>query len=136
MSFENIKKEFSSIESWEDRYKLLIQKGKKLKNMPDKYKTDQYKVKGCQSQVWLYPELANGTVNFLADSDSTLVRGIVALLLEMYSGLRAKEILTIDEGQLKEIGITDHLSMNRSNGLASMVKQIKMYAFAYQFKES
>lgn len=136
MSFESIKKEFNSFSNWEDKYKLIIEKGRGLHPLPTGLNLEDYKVKGCQSQVWLYPTFERGIVKFYGDSDATLVRGIVAILLELYSNKTPREILSIDAGCLAEIGITDHLSMSRSNGLASMVKQIKMYAYAYSHMEA
>lgn len=132
MSFEKIKKEFNNFSSWKDKYKLIIEKGRGLHPMPAGINLDDYRVKGCQSQVWLYPTFEKGIIKFYGDSDATIVRGIVSILLELYSNKTPKEILSLDARCLAEIGITDHLSMSRSNGLASMIKQIKMYAYAYQ----
>jgi cysteine desulfuration protein SufE len=98
--------------------------------MNDDLKIDKYKVKGCQSQVWLFPVLKEGKVYFQADSDAMLVKGIISVLLKVYSGQSADDILAHEPSFLNELGITQHLSMNRSNGLASMMKQIKMYALA------
>lgn len=117
---------------WEDRYKELIQVGREMATYPEEFREEKFKVRGCQSQVWLHPHLKDGRVFFDADSDALLVKGIVGLLVQVYSGAAPAEILT-DKGEfLKEIGITEHLSMNRTNGLASMMKQIQMYALVYQ----
>ncbi|MBC77619.1 MAG: Fe-S metabolism protein SufE [Halobacteriovoraceae bacterium] len=129
---EQIIERFNQYSDWEDRYRELIKTGKSLNELDESQKIDKFKVRGCQSQVWLVPELKDGKVLFKADSDAVLVKGIVALLVEAYSGLTPEEITSQDTGFLKEIGITEHLSMNRTNGLANMVKQIKMYAIAFQ----
>lgn len=129
---EQIIDRFNKYSDWEDRYRELIKTGKSLTDLDESQKIDKFKVRGCQSQVWLVPELRDGKVLFKADSDAVLVKGIVALLVEAYSGLTPEEITAQDTGFLKEIGITEHLSMNRTNGLANMVKQIKMYAMAFQ----
>lgn len=123
---------FNQFSSWEDRYREIIKIGKNLSSIDDSLKQEKFRVKGCQSQVWLVPELRDGKVYFQADSDAMLVKGIVALLVEIYSGEKADDILSNKPDFLSEIGITDHLSMNRSNGLASMIKQIQMYALVYQ----
>tara|TARA_B100001971_G_C18267292_1_gene594538 strand:+ start:2196 stop:2654 length:459 start_codon:yes stop_codon:yes gene_type:complete len=129
---EQIIDRFNKYSDWEDRYRELIKTGKSLTDLDESQKIDKFKVRGCQSQVWLVPELKDGKVLFKADSDAVLVKGIVALLVEAYSGLTPEEITAQDTGFLREIGITEHLSMNRTNGLANMVKQIKMYAMAFQ----
>lgn len=134
MSIENSIKEiestFSQSKDWEDKYRQIIKYGKDLAEMKEELKVDKYKVKGCQSQVWLFPELKEGKVFFQADSDAMLVKGIISVLLKVYSGQTPDDILKHEPSFLNELGITQHLSMNRSNGLASMMKQIKMYALA------
>jgi cysteine desulfuration protein SufE len=127
-----IKQRLGQYSDWEDRYKELIQLGKSLQNYPEDKRDEKYKVKGCQSQVWLYPELKDGRVYFFGDSDAVLVKGIVGLLLSVYSDATPDEILSTKPEFLKEVGITEHLSMNRSNGLAAMMKQIQMYALVYK----
>jgi len=127
-----IKQRFLQYQDWEDRYKELIQLGKGLSNYPEDKREEKYKVKGCQSQVWLYPEFKDGRVYFHADSDAVLVKGIVALLVNVYSDATPDDILATKPDFLKEVGITEHLSMNRSNGLAAMMKQIQMYALVYK----
>jgi cysteine desulfuration protein SufE len=124
--------QFQGFKSWEDRYREIIQFGKKLEPMPDQFKEEKYIIKGCQSQVWLYPKFENGKIHFSADSDSMLVKGIIALLLEVYNDRAPAEIQACSPDFLKQIGISEHLSMNRTNGLASMVKQIQMYALVFQ----
>lgn len=127
-----IKNRFLKYGDWEDRYKELIQLGRALPPFPEDKREEKYKVKGCQSQVWLYPEFKEGRVYFHADSDAVLVKGIVALLTSVYSDATPDEILSTKPEFLKEVGITEHLSMNRSNGLASMMKQIQMYALVFK----
>lgn len=123
---------FQAFSDWEDRYKELIQVGKEMLPYPEEQRLEKFKVKGCQSQVWLYPSFRDGRVRLAADSDALLVKGIVALLVYVYDGATPGDILG-DKGEfLKQIGITEHLSMNRTNGLASMMKQIQMYALVYQ----
>ncbi len=127
-----IKQRLGQYSDWEDRYKELIHLGKGLQSYPEDKRDEKYKVKGCQSQVWLYPELKDGRVYFFGDSDAVLVKGIVGLLLSVYSDATPDEILATNPEFLKEVGITEHLSMNRSNGLAAMMKQIQMYALVYK----
>jgi len=127
-----IKQRLGQYSDWEDRYKELIHLGKSLQNYPEDKRDEKYKVKGCQSQVWLYPELKDGRVYFFGDSDAVLVKGIVGLLLSVYSDATPDEILSTKPEFLKEVGITEHLSMNRSNGLAAMMKQIQMYALVFK----
>ena len=127
-----IKARFLQFQDWEDRYKELIQLGKSLPHYPEDKRDEKYKVKGCQSQVWLYPEFKDGKVYFHADSDAILVKGIVGLLVNVYSDATPDEILNTKPDFLKEVGITEHLSMNRSSGLASMMKQIQMYALVFK----
>ena len=127
-----IKERFTKFNDWEDRYKELIQLGKSFSEYPEDNREEKYKVKGCQSQVWLYPEFREGRVYFHADSDAVLVKGIVGLLVSVYSDATPDEILATKPDFLKEVGITEHLSMNRSNGLAAMMKQIQMYALVFK----
>jgi cysteine desulfuration protein SufE len=123
---------FDSQDSWEDRYRELIKLGKGLAIMDEQFKVEKFRIKGCQSQVWLYPEFKEGKVFFHADSDAMLVKGIMALLIEVYNGSTPDEILANPPEFLKQMGISEHLSMNRTNGLASMVKQIQLYATAFK----
>lgn len=125
-------KRFESFSQWEDRYRDIIKLGKSLDVLNESDKQEKYRIKGCQSQVWLKARLENGRVFFSADSDAVLVKGIVALLIEAYSDSTPDEILSHKADFLNEIGISEHLSMNRTNGLASMVKQIQMYAMAFK----
>lgn len=127
--------QFSQLRDWESKYKLVIELGKALPPLDDQFKNDKFKVKGCTSQVWLIPSFENNLVQFKADSDSVLVKGIIALLVNVYSNSTPQEILSHKADFLKEIGLMENLTMNRSNGLTSMIKQIQMYAFAYQSLE-
>jgi len=122
---------FNAIEDWESRYREIIALGKQLPDMPEDQHTEANKVKGCQSQVWLSPRVEEGRIYFHADSDAAIVRGLVALLVEVYNGHSPDEILAADETFLDRIGLIEHLSQTRSNGLSAMIKQIKYYALAY-----
>jgi cysteine desulfuration protein SufE len=127
-----VKERFLQFKDWEDRYKELIILGKQLPAYPEDKREEKFKVKGCQSQVWLCPEFKDGRVYFHADSDAVLVKGIVGVLVRVYSDATPDEILSTSPDFLKEVGITEHLSMNRSNGLAAMMKQIQMYALVFK----
>lgn len=131
-NIQSIESVFASCSDWEDKYRHIIKFGKDLDQMPEELKLEKFKVKGCQSQVWLYPEFIEGKIYFKADSDAMLVKGIISMLLKVYSGHTPDEIISHKPTFLDEIGISQHLSMNRSNGLASMIKQIKMYALAFK----
>ena len=124
--------EFSGLSDWEDRYKKLIDFGKSLPDLPEEKKLEDYKVKGCQSQVWMHARLEQGKIVFEADSDAILVRGLVALLLRVYSNATPQEILATPPDFVKEIGLESKLSPSRANGLFSMIKQMKFYAMAFQ----
>lgn len=128
---QDVTTRFGSFDQWEDRYREIIKIGKHLTGLEESDRQEKYRIKGCQSQVWLKPQLKSGKVIFYGDSDAVLVKGIVGLLIEVYSDATPKEILANGPEFLKNIGITEHLSMNRTNGLASMVKQIQMYAVAF-----
>ncbi len=127
-----MKNRFLQFQDWEDRYKELITLGKQLPAYPEEKRDEKFKVKGCQSQVWLCPEFKEGRVYFHADSDALLVKGIAAVLVGVYSDTTPDEILSTKPDFLSEVGITEHLSMNRSNGLAAMMKQIQMYAVVFK----
>jgi cysteine desulfuration protein SufE len=127
-----VKARFLQFKDWEDRYKELINLGRQLPAYPEDKREEKFKVKGCQSQVWLCPEFKEGRVYFHADSDAVLVKGIVGVLVSVYSDSTPDEILSTSPDFLKEVGITEHLSMNRSNGLAAMMKQIQMYAVVFK----
>ena len=119
---------FSAIPDWESRYTKMIKLGKEIGPYPEVGKQDKYLIKGCQSKVWLYPEFKNEILKLYADSDSVLVKGIVSLLVHVYSDQAPKDILNSPADFLKDLGITEHLSMNRNNGLVAMLKQIQLYA--------
>jgi cysteine desulfuration protein SufE len=131
---EEIIDEFSMFDDWMDRYQYIIDLGKSLPMINIDYKLDENLIKGCQSKVWLYSELKNDHLIFTADSDAILTKGIVALLLRVYSDQKAEDILTAETSFIDEIGLKEHLSPTRANGLVSMLKQIKLYAIALQAK--
>lgn len=131
---EKLVEEFNKFNDWEDRYMHLISKGKQMPSLPEELYLDEFKVKGCQSQVWLIPELKEGRVFFKADSDAAIVKGIVSILVGVYSDATPDEILATKPDFLDTIGLRQHLSMSRANGLSSMIKQISMYALAYKTK--
>lgn len=131
---EEIIDEFSMFDDWMDRYQYIIDLGKSLPIINSDYKLDENLIKGCQSKVWLYSELKNDHLIFTADSDAILTKGIAALLLRVYSDQKAEDILAAESSFIDEIGLKEHLSPTRANGLVSMLKQIKMYAIALQAK--
>ena len=133
---EEIIDEFSMFDDWMQRYEYIIELGKSVPLIDSKYKLDENLIKGCQSKVWLFSELENDTVNFTADSDAILTKGIAALLLRVYSGQKPADILAADTDFIDQIGLKEHLSPTRANGLVSMIKQIKLYALAFQSKLS
>lgn len=126
--------EFSFLEDWEQKYEYIIDLGKELKGLPDEKKTNDNLIKGCQSQVWLDPEFKDGKLYFNADSDGILPKGIISLLVSIYSGHSVQEILDSDFSFIEQIGLQEFLSPSRANGLMAMTKQIKFYAVAYQLK--
>lgn len=131
----NIVAEFKGFNDWEERYKHLINLGKNLPEMDNQFKIESNLVKGCQSQVWLHAEVDDGgTIHFFGDSDASIVKGIVALLVRVYSGSTPDEILSTKPTFLESIGLKEHLSMSRANGLNSMIKQISFFAIAYKAK--
>tara|TARA_B110000091_G_scaffold65272_1_gene71924 strand:+ start:1011 stop:1436 length:426 start_codon:yes stop_codon:yes gene_type:complete len=129
---EEIIDEFSMFDDWMDRYQYIIDLGKSLPIIESKFKLDENLIKGCQSKVWLYSELENNTIKYTADSDAILTKGIAALLIRVYSGQKPSDILTAETDFIDDIGLKEHLSSTRANGLVSMIKQIKMYAIAQQ----
>lgn len=131
---EEIVDEFSMFDDWMERYEYIIELGKSLPIINDKFKLDENLIKGCQSKVWLYSELENDKIKYSADSDAILTKGIVALLLRVFSEQKPADILEADTKFIDEIGLKEHLSPTRANGLVSMIKQIKMYAIAQQTK--
>ena len=131
---DEIIEEFSGFDDWMDKYQLLIDLGNEQEPLDDKYKTEQNLIDGCQSRVWLQADLIDGKIHFSAESDALIVKGIVALLIRVLSDHTPQEILDADLYFIEEIGLKEHLSPTRSNGLLAMVKQIKMYALAFSEK--
>jgi cysteine desulfuration protein SufE len=131
---DEIIEEFSGFDDWMDKYQLLIDLGNEQEPLDDKYKTEQNLIDGCQSRVWLQADLVDGNIHFSAESDALIVKGIVALLIRVLSDHTPQEILDADLYFIEEIGLKEHLSPTRSNGLLAMVKQIKMYALAFSEK--
>ncbi|KAA6342818.1 Cysteine desulfuration protein SufE [termite gut metagenome] len=124
--------EFDDFDDWMDRYQLLIELGNDQKPLDEQYKTEQNLIEGCQSRVWLHAEEDNGMLLFKAESDALIVKGIISLLIRIVSGHTPDEILNADLYFIDKIGLRDHLSPTRSNGLLSMVKQLRAYALAYK----
>tara|TARA_R110002124_G_scaffold144238_1_gene309214 strand:- start:4391 stop:4807 length:417 start_codon:yes stop_codon:yes gene_type:complete len=131
---EEIIDEFSMFDDWMERYEYIIDLGKSLPLIDAAYKLDENLIKGCQSKVWLHSEIKNEKLVFTADSDAILTKGIVALLLRVFSNQKSEAILQADTKFIDQIGLKEHLSPTRANGLVSMIKQIKMYAIALQTK--
>lgn len=132
---KQIIEEFDLFEDWMDKYNYIIELGKELPLIDPKYKTQQYLIAGCQSQVWLQASYENGVITFTADSDAIITKGIVNLLIRVLSERTPKEIIDAPLAYLDQIGIKNHLSPTRSNGLASMIKQMKMFALAFDMKK-
>lgn len=128
--------EFEDFTDWMDKYQMLIDLGNDLQDLDTKYKNDQNIIDGCQSRVWLQCDYENGLLMFTADSDALIVKGIIALLIRVLSGHTPQEIIDADLYFIDQIGLRQHLSPTRSNGLLAMVKQIKAYALAYKAKEA
>ncbi|WP_462317378.1 SufE family protein [Marinilabilia sp.] len=132
---DEIIEEFSAFDDWMDKYSLLIELGNELDSFDEANRKDQNLIDGCQSKVWLHAELNNGNIEFQGDSDAIITKGIVALLLRVLSGHTPDEILETDLYFVDEIGLKEHLSPTRSNGLVAMIKQIKAYALAFKAKQ-
>jgi cysteine desulfuration protein SufE len=128
---QEIVEEFSIFEDWMDKYSYLIELGNELKDIDPKYKVDNNLIRGCQSRVWLHPDYIDGKIIFEAESDALIVKGLVALLLRVFTDRTPKEILDSELHFIDDIGLKQHLSPTRSNGLLSMIKQMKLYALAY-----
>jgi cysteine desulfuration protein SufE len=129
--------DFNSLGDWEARYKKLIELGKHLPEMPEQLKTETFKVKGCQSQVWLHASISpDGRMLLQADSDALIVKGLVAVLIQVYSGARTDDILQAPTTFLKDLGFESGLSPSRANGLYAMLKQILYYATAFEMRQS
>ena len=131
---EEIVDEFLMFDDWMERYEYIIELGKSIPIIDKEYKTDDYVIKGCQSKVWLFAEQKNNKIIYTADSDAILTKGIIALLLRVFSNHTPQEILDADTSFIDEIGLKEHLSPTRANGLVSMIKQLKLYAVAFQSK--
>lgn len=129
---EELIDEFSMFEDWMQRYEYMIDLGKSLPLIDETLKNDDKLIKGCQSKVWLNSEIADGKIIFTADSDAIITKGIVAVLVRVFSNQKPKDILDANTDFIDEIGLKEHLSPTRANGLVSMIKQMKMYALAYQ----
>ncbi|MDG1714492.1 SufE family protein [Lacinutrix sp.] len=129
---EEIIDEFAMFEDWEERYQYMIDLGKDLPLIDDQFKIDDNIIKGCQSKVWVHAELNDDKIAFTADSDAIITKGIIAILIRTFSNQHPKAILEADTDFIDAIGLKEHLSPTRANGLVSMIKQLKMYAIAYQ----
>ena len=131
---EELVDEFSMFDDWMQRYEYMIELGKSLDIIDPKYKTDNKIINGCQSKVWLHSELVDGKIIFTADSDAIITKGIVAILVRVFSGQTPQAILNANTNFIDEIGLKEHLSPTRANGLVSMIKQMKLDAMAFQTK--
>ena len=131
---DEIIEEFSGLSDWMDKYAYIIELGNAVEPLEEKYKTPENIIDGCQSRVWVVAEEQDGKVVFRADSDAIIVKGLISLLIRVYSGHTPQEILDADLYFMKEIGLQEHLSPTRSNGLLAMIKQIRVYALAYKAK--
>jgi len=129
---EELIEEFGMFDDWMERYEYMIDLGKSLPTIKDSLKTDDRLIKGCQSKVWLNAELKEDKVEFTADSDAIITKGIVAILIRVFSNQKPEDILAANTNFIDEIGLKEHLSPTRANGLVSMIKQLKLYAVAYE----
>ena len=132
---EEIVEEFSMFDDWDERFQYVIDLGKGLPLIEEQYKTEENTIKGCQSKVWLHGEVVDGKVVFTADSDAIITKGIIAILIRAFSNQKASDILNADTKFIDEIGLKEQLSPTRANGLVSMIKNIKMYALAFDSKK-
>lgn len=132
---EEIVEEFAVFDDWMDKYSLIIEQGNSLEKLDEAYKTPNNIIEGCQSRVWLQTDFKDGKLYFRAESDAVIVKGLLALVLRVFSGRTPDEIISADLHFLKQIGLTEHLSPTRSNGLLAVIKQIRFYAIAYKAKE-
>ena len=135
MTIENAQKDivdnFLFFDDWTQKYEYIIEMSKDLESMNESLKNEDNLIKGCQSKVWLHAEMINGKINFLADSEAIITKGIISILLNVFNNRKPQEILNSDMGFIEKIGLKEHLSPNRANGLSSMYKQIKFYALAF-----
>jgi cysteine desulfuration protein SufE len=127
---EQIVSEFQALQTWDDKYKKIITMGKEIEPLASEFIADKYKVNGCQSQVWLHASMVNGKIVFTGDSDAMIVKGLLAILLKIFSNQPAQEIIQANPDFITKMGLNVHLSQSRSNGVAAMIKQMKLYAFA------
>jgi cysteine desulfuration protein SufE len=132
---KEIIEEFALFDSWDDKYEYIIDLGKRLPVLDPKYKTDENRVRGCQSSVWLVADYENGKLLYHADSDAMIVKGLISMLIRVLSGKTPDEIIEAKLDFIREIGMTTHLAQTRSNGLLNMVRQMKNYALAYKIKD-
>jgi len=136
MSIQQIQKEiideFSMFDDWMQRYEYMIDLGKSLPLIEEKYKIAENTIKGCQSRVWVYAEMKDNKIEFTADSDAIITKGIIAILIRVFSRQHPQDIIDADTDFIDQIGLKEHLSLTRANGLISMIKHLKMYAVAYQ----
>jgi cysteine desulfuration protein SufE len=132
---KEIIEEFALFDSWDDKYEYIIDLGKRLEPLDPKYKTDENRVRGCQSSVWLVANYRDGKLYYQAESDAMIVKGLISMLIRVLSGRTTDEIMNAKLDFIREIGMTTHLAQTRSNGLLSMVKQMKHYALAYKLKD-
>ncbi|TRX64567.1 SufE family protein [Carboxylicivirga sp. M1479] len=132
---EEIVEEFASFDEWMDKYAYLIEIGNDLEGFKDEWRLEQNLIEGCQSKVWVYAELVDGKINYSADSDAIITKGIIALLIRVLSGRTPDEILNTELSFVEKVGLKDHLSPTRSNGLLSMMKQMRLYAVAFKAKQ-
>ncbi len=132
---QEVTEEFNGFDDWMDKYQLLIDLGSDQKPLPEEYKTEKNLIDGCQSRVWLQADYDGGVITFQGESDALIVKGIVTLLIRVLSGHTPDEILNADIHFIHDIGLTEHLSPTRSNGLLAMLKQMKLYAMAFKAKE-
>lgn len=126
--------DFALFDTWEEKYQYIIEIGQKLKPLAAEFKTDDNKIKGCQSSVWLTASEKNGIIEFSADSDSVFVKGEIALLMEVLSNQSSEAIVNAELGFIDQIGLRSHMAQTRANGLAAMIKQMKLYAVGFQHK--
>ena len=128
-AFEEIVEDFEFLDDWEDRYRMVIELGKDMEPLPDALKVPATKVEGCASQVWLHPQIADGVVQFDGESDAMIVNGLIAVLRKLYNGLPPAEVTAIDaRAELGRLGLNDHLSAQRSNGLRAMIERLQEFA--------
>ena len=129
---EELVAEFSLFDDWMQRYEYMIELGKSLPKIEEQYKTDDHLIKGCQSKVWVHAELRDGKLVFTADSDAIITKGIIAILIRAFSNQKPADIIAAKTDFIDQIGLKEHLSPTRANGLVSMIKQLKLYAVAYE----